>query len=194
MHTTNHTYVKPTPAGSKRPTLRLAKPPTSPIVPSFGYKVSIRFPRSENLVPHPETRHPIFGFVPSLPFLTGTDDQIPVVLSKGYQSEDGRGMGAAHAWDGHQKDIEALGGQSADDTALLVARVITEGTPIYYEEGYRSKTKVVAHLPGVGSVILGLFKFGWYRRWQVITAHGGKGYLGTCVGEIAGFSIKNLIY
>ena len=193
MHTTYHTPTPPTVSESKRPILRLTNPPTSPIVPSFRYKISIILPHSENLVPHPTTRHPIFGYVPSLPMLTGKDCQLPVVLSKGYQSADGRGMGAAHAWEGHQKDITALGGQSAEDTALLVERIIKDGTPIYYEEAYRSKTKLVAHLPGVGSVILGLFKFGWHRRWQVITAHGGKGFLGTRIGEVAAFSTINLI-
>ena len=50
---------------------------------------------------------------------------------------------------------------------------------------YQSQTRLVAYRPGAGTVVLGLFKFGYHRRWQVITAHGGKGFTGTFIGEIA---------
>ncbi|WP_146036560.1 hypothetical protein [Pseudotabrizicola formosa] len=185
METTCHTATYTSIAPRKRPILRLPKPPSKPIVPQVRRGVSYLLPGPQDYIHHPETERPVFGYVPSLPGLTGQNACVPVVLTEGHQSKDDTGMGAAHAWAQHRKDIEALGGHTAADTALLVARVIVEGTPLYLEVGYRSQIRLVAHRPGSGTVVLGLFKFGYHRRWQVITAHGGRGYLGDFIGEIA---------
>lgn len=168
-----------------RPILRLPCMPSKPIIPQVRGRVSVILPGPQNYIAHPTTERPVFGYVPSLPALTGCDACVPVVLTEGHQSKDDTGMGAAHAWAEHRKDIEALGGRTAADTALLVARVIVEGTPLYAEGGFLSKTHLVAYRPGAGTVVLGLFKYGYHRRWQVITAHGGKGFTGTEIGEIA---------
>jgi hypothetical protein len=164
--------------------LRLPRLPSKPIIPLVRGRVSFILPGPQNYIAHPTTERPVFGFVPSLPALIGYDAFVPVVLTEGHQ-ENGTGMGAAHAWAEHRKDIEALGGQTAEDTALLVARVIVEGTPLYLEDGFLSKMRLVAYRPGAGTVVLGLFKFGYHRRWQVITTHGGKGFTGNYIGEIA---------
>lgn len=177
--TAHHTSIAP----RNRPILRLPRLPSKSIIPQVRGRVSFILPGPQNCIAHPTTERPIFGYVPSLPALTGYDACLPVVLTEGHQ-ENGTGMGAAHAWAEHRKDIEALGGQTAEDTALLVARVIVEGTPLYLEGGFLSKTRLVAYRPGAGTVVLGLFKFGYIRRWQVITTHGGKGYLGEYIGEI----------
>lgn len=179
--TAPHTSISP----RNRPILRLPKLPSKPIVPQVRRGVSCLLPGPQDYIRHPETERPVFGYVPSLPALTGHNACLPVVLTEGHQSDDDTGMGAAHAWAQHRKDIEALGGRTAADAALLVARVIVEGTPLYYESGYWSQTRLVAHRPGAGTVVLGLFNFRHYRRWQVITAHGGKGYLGEYIAEIA---------
>lgn len=178
--TAHHTSIAP----RSRPILRLPRLPSKPIIPQVRGRVSFILPGPQNYIAHPTTERPIFGYVPSLHALTGHDACLPVVLTEGHQ-ENGTGMGAAHAWAEHRKDIEALGGQTAEDTALLVARVIVEGTPLYLEHGFQSRTRLVAYRPGAGTVVLGLFRFGYHRRWQVITAHGGKGFTGNFIGEIA---------
>jgi hypothetical protein len=179
--TAPHTSIAP----RNRTILRLPNPPSKPIVPQVRRGVSYILPGPQDYIPHPKTKRPVFGYVPSLPGLTGHDACVPVVLTEGHQSNDDTGMGAAHAWAEHRKDIEALGGQTAADTALLVARVIGEGTPLYLEDGFLSQTRLVAYRPGAGTVVLGLFNFRHYRRWQVITAYGGRGRLGQHIGEIA---------
>lgn len=184
MEATCQTAAHPSIAPRNRPILRLPKLPSKPIVPQVRRGVSYILPGPQNYIRHPETERPVFGYVPSLPTLTGQTACVPVVLTEGHQSKDDTGMGAAHAWAEHRKDIEALGGRTAADAALLVARVIVEGTPLYLEYGFQSQIRLVANRPGAGTVVLALFKFGYIRRWQVITAHGGKGYLGECIGEI----------
>lgn len=179
--TATHTKIAP----GNRPILRLPKLPSQPIIPQVRRGVSYLLPGPQDYIRHPETERPVFGYVPSLPVLTGHNACVPVVLTEGHQANDDTGMGAAHAWAQHRRDIEALGGRNAADTALLVARVIVEGTPLYFECGFQSKTKLVAYRPGAGTVVLGLFNFRHYRRWQVITAYGGRGYLGEYIGEIA---------
>lgn len=185
METTCQTAPHPSIAPRNRPMLRLPKLPSKPIVPQVRRGVSYLLPGPQDYIHHPETERPVFGYVPSLPALTGHSACVPVVLTEGHQADDDTGMGAAHAWARHRRDIEALGGRTAADTALLVARVIVDGTPLYFESVYRSQTRLVAHRPGAGTVVLGLFNFRHYRRWQVITAHGGRGYLGNHIGEVA---------
>lgn len=184
METTCQTAPQTSIAPRNRPILRLPNLPSKPIVPQVRRGVSYLLPGPQNYIRHPETERPVFGYVPSLPGLTRQIACVPVVLTEGHQSKDDTGMGAAHAWAQHRKDIEALGGRTAAETALLVARVIVEGTPLYLEEGFQSHTRLVAHRPSAGTVVLGLFKFGYICRWQVITTHGGKGYLGEYIGEI----------
>ena len=184
METACQTAPQTSIAPRNRPILRLPNPPSKPIVPQVRRGVSYLLPGPQNYIHHPETERPVFGYVPSFPALTGHNSCVPVVLTEGHQANDGTGMGAAHAWAQHRADIEALGGRTAEDTALLVARVIVEGTPLYFESGYRSQTRLVAYRPGAGTIVLGLFNFRHYRRWQVITAHGGRGYLGAYIGEI----------
>lgn len=179
--TATHTNIAP----RNRTILRLPNPPSKPIIPQVRRGVSYILPGPQDYIPHPKTEQPVFGYVPSLPALPGHTVCVPVVLTEGHQSNDDTGMGAAHAWAQHRRDIEAVGGRTAADTALLVARVIVEGTPLYLEHGFHSQTRLVAYRPGSGTVVLGLFKFGYHRRWQVITAHGGKGHLGDSIGEIA---------
>lgn len=185
METACQTINQAIAAPRRRPILRLPMLPTNPIIPKVRGRVSYLLPGPQNYIHHPDTELPVFGYVPSLPTLTGHDSFVPVVLTEGHQANDGNGMGAAHAWAQHRADIEALGGRTAEDTALLVARVIVEGTPLYFESGYRSQTRLVAYRPGAGTVVLGLFNFRHYRRWQVITAHGGRGYLGNYIAEIS---------
>lgn len=171
--------------GRSRPILRLTHPPSRSITPQtvHGKVFTLRGP--QDYIPHPISKQPVFGYVPPVSFLEGAAQALPVVLTMGYQFDTGSGMGAAHAWANHRGDIKAIGGTNAEDTALLVARVIAEGTPLHYEEGSPCRPKLVAYRPGAGTVVLGLFRFGLHRRWQVITAHGGKGYLGDHIGEIA---------
>ena len=185
MDTTLQVTSKPTFSGAKRPILRLPYPPIAPITPTLGRMVSIVPPQPASLIPHPTTGQTVFGFVPPLPLLTGVDDSLPVVLPQGRQSKNGKGLGAAHSWGGHRSDHEALGAQSAEDTALLGARVILEGTTLYFEETNASNIKLVAHRPGVGTVVIGFSKWGYRGQWKVITAHGGKGYLGNPIGRVA---------
>ncbi|WP_118152487.1 hypothetical protein [Pseudotabrizicola alkalilacus] len=169
----------------KRPILRLTHLPSAPIVPKVGRSVSVVLPQPGNLITHPITGSTTFGYVPPLPFLTGVENHLPVVLEHGRQSQHGTGLGAAHSWGGHQRDIEALGAKSAEDTAMLVARVIAEGTILYFEPFFTRQTRLVAYRPGVGTVVLGFSKWGYRRRWKVITAHGGAGYRGDPIGQIA---------
>ncbi len=192
METTYQTATYTSIAPRKRPILRLPKVPSKPIVPQVRRGVSYLLPGPQNYIHHPETEQPVFGYVPSLLALTGHDACVPVVLTEGHQSKDDTGMGAAHAWAQHRKDIEALGGRTAADTALLVSCVIVEGTPLYLEDGFQSQTRLVAYRPGAGTVVLGLFKFGYHRRWQVITAHGGKGYLGNHICDLASSKLARL--
>lgn len=185
METTCQTAPHPSVAPRNRPILRLPKPPSKPIVPQVRRGVSYLLPGPQDYIHHPETERPVFGYVPSFPALTGHNACLPVVLTEGHQADDDTGMGAAHAWARHRRDIEALGGRTAVDAALLVARVIVEGTPLYLEHGFQSQIRLVAHRSGAGTVVLGLFKFGYHHRWQVITAHGGRGYLGNYIAEIS---------
>jgi hypothetical protein len=185
METACQSDVQTQNARRNRPILRLLNPPTKPIEAHRRGKVVFNFPGPQNLILNPKTSQPVFGYAPSLPSLTGVDACLCVVLTEGRQSDDGTGMGAAHAWAQHRRDIEAVGGRTAADTALLVARVIVKGSRLYLEDGFQSQTRLVAYRPGAGTVVLGLFKFGYHRRWQVITAHGGKGFTGSFIGEIA---------
>lgn len=185
METTSQTIPQAIAAPRNRPILRLSNPPSRPIILPVRGRVSFILPGPQNYIAHPTTERPVFGYVPSLPTLTGDPACLPVVLTVGHLSKDDSGMGAAHVWARHRKDIEALGGRTAADVALLVARVIVEGIPLYLEHGFQAHTRLVAYRPGAGTVVLGLFKFGYHRRWQVITAHGGKGFTGDFIGEIA---------
>lgn len=169
----------------QRATLRLTNTPPHPIPQRLIKDVARVITHQRSRILHPETKSQVFGFVPPLRSITGLASYLPIYLPYGRQSLAGNGMGALHSWGGHQEDIKRLGGQSKEDTALLVASVIREGTEVFFEPTNNGKVKIVAYRPKVGTVVLGYSPRGPNPHWFVITAHSGKGHLGDPVGKIS---------
>jgi len=127
----------------------------------------------------------VFGYVPPLEHLTGVLDYLPIILEYGHHTDGENGMGAIHCWQRHRQDFEELGAKTFEDTALFVARVITDGTTLHYDQFRKDGIKLVACQPSTGTVLLGFSRWGIGPHWTVITAYGGCRYQGSPVGRIA---------
>ena len=184
MENTCQAVATPNILAAKRPILSLthAVPRPQPMAASSEKSRTIRTEHS--VIRHPHNGSTTYGFVPPLLAITGSARSLPVRLTYGRQAGDEYGYGALHCWKGHEEDIRELGGDCPEDSALLVASVIKDGTSLFFEKNEGGSSKIVAYRPCAGTVVLGLTGKGNFQYWKVITAHAEKGRSGRQLGQI----------
>ena len=133
--------------------------------------------------PHPHSGNRHFGLVPQIRGLAEPQCAAPIVLTHGWQTEEASGMGVLHIWEGHEKELRALGYGSPADVPDFVARVVKPGARIIRLPDERGEVRLGVHNHRVGIVVLGPKRCGWQWEWRVITAYDPMWFYG---GDIVG--------
>jgi hypothetical protein len=105
-------------------------------------------------------------------------------LASGKHHGPNRGWGAAHIWAEHAREMEKRGFLTYEDVPAYVARIIRQGTHLYYDGAHMRQTRLMGVRTPVGMAVLEFRNQRDEPIWSVVTAFSGTKMHGTRVGAV----------
>lgn len=101
-----------------------------------------------------------------------------------YNGPNRAGFGVRHIWERHQQEVIAAGFPKEEDVCRYVASIVRSGSPVNYEGGSWSKTRVMVVRTRAGMAVLEFKDQRGDAFWTVITAYSANKNHGTRIGTV----------
>lgn len=139
---------------------------------------------SNSPILNPTTGTMVYGIVPALK-LAGMDfPEAEICLLQGKHFGPHRGFGARHIWQEHREAMIRMGLSDEASVPHYVAQIVRAGTPLFFEGGAWTTTRLLAVRTVSGHAILEFRAQRIRAIWSVVTAFPGAKTHGTRVGTV----------
>jgi hypothetical protein len=148
------------------------------------FKAAPGFVMSMLALTNPQTGGIDFGRIPQLRLVGITYPESRIQLFVGRHIGPNKGFGARHIWAEHRNEMAQVGLNDEADVAAYVLRIVRTGTPLVFEGGSWTVTRLLAVRAASGTAILEYRDRREGPIWSVVTAYSGTKTHGTRVGTV----------